>query len=275
MVNYWNYINRDSDRKYYHTNKYDSLIKNELNLNSWVFLSKYIIFEPVAKRKFLIKKHIYNKARWPFIEKIPSECVNKFLFEYEKFKNKYNVDIYPYISGTISNQEILDCFKHCCNHDFLPNILFETDNFLEIEYLDSFDWRSSTPYERTSNDYFNILNEYCSHIKNLDLCITTIDCKNENIMINKKTGKFKIIDLEDIYPITHFIPGLFWRGDEIISNHECWVLKNDFTWSYGFFNKSFEYYSDLLKLIILRHSYISPDTSIKLITNYKNLPYKI
>ena len=112
MVNYWNYINRDSDRKYYHTNKYDSLIKNELNLNSWVFLSKYIIFEPVAKRKFLIKKHIYNKARWPFIEKIPSECVNKFFFEYEKFKNKYNVDIYPYISGTISNQEILDFFKH-------------------------------------------------------------------------------------------------------------------------------------------------------------------
>ena len=276
--NYHNYTNK----KYYHTNEYDNLIKNELNIDGYIFLSNYIVFQPCSKRKFIIKKLLFKNIKFHNSLEIPDNYTTKnfkelykiYSTEYSKFKNKYNTDIYPYIFNNISNDIILECIKYCCKHDFLPNILSETDNFLEIEYLDSSVWRPSTPFERTTNKYFKTVNSYCSHVKNLDLCVTTIDCQNHNIMVNIKTLEFKIIDIEEVRPITHFVPGLCWWSDEIFANYECWVLRTDYRWSCEFFNKSFEYYKDLLKLVLMRQIYIL-DMQIMFSNDYKNLPRKL
>ena len=113
--NFHNYTNKE----YHYTNEYDTLIKNELKIDSWVFLSIYIVFEPHTKRKFIIKKYIFDKTRWTLNANLQNTSLNKnhqeldkiYSFEYENFKNKYNEDIYPYIFNEITYHKILDCFK--------------------------------------------------------------------------------------------------------------------------------------------------------------------
>ena len=199
----------------------------------------------------------------------------KYLIEYEKFKNKYNTnDIYPYIFNTVTDDQILYNIKYCCHNDFLPNILLETNSFLEVEYLDFTEWRSTTPRERSSNNYFNSVNNYCLHIHDLTLCITIDNSQNDNVMINKKTGKFKNIDIDDMWPPNHFIPNICWYTDEIIKDYECYVLRTDYTWSSEIFNKSFEYYKDLLKIINIGRTHLM-GIQIHYDNNHKNLPHRI
>jgi hypothetical protein len=268
--------------EYYHTNKYDDLIKSELKIDSWVFLSEYIVFDPHTKRKFIIKEYIFKKTKWTLGASIPDECTNKtfqelqekYLIAYEKFKTKYNVDIYPYIFDNITDVEILYYLKYCCNHDFLPDILLETDSFLEVEYLDSSEWRPSTPFERSSNSYLNCVNKYCSHIHDLQLCVT-IDSHNCNIMVNRKTGKFKNIDIEDLWPPNHFVPNICWYSVTKYKEFSAYyILRNNYVWSIDFFNKSLDYYNDLLEIISTDRIYIE-EKPIYCTDDYKNLRHKI
>jgi hypothetical protein len=270
------------NKEYYHNNEYDDLIKSELKLDNWVFLSEYIIFEPYTKRKFIIKKYIFEKTKWTLGTSIPDKCINKtfqelqekYLIIYENFKTKYNVDIYPHIFSTITADEMSYNFKYCCNHDFLPNILLETDSFLEMEYLDLSEWRFSTPRERSSNAYFDCLNDYCSYIHNLKLCVA-IDSHNYNIMVNRKTGKFKNIDIEDLLPPNHFIPHICWYSNSRYQEFSTYyVLRTDYVWSTEMFNKSFDYYKDLLEIICTDRIYIE-EKPIYCTDDYKNLPNRI
>ena len=285
------------DKKYYHTNEYDDLIKSELKLDNWVFLSRYIIFEPRAKRKFIIKKYLFDTTRWThrgieeqsynniahktlqglqefYAHKTLQGLQEKTRGVYENFKTKYNVDIYPHIFSTITADEISYNLKYCCNHDFLPNILLETDSFLEIEYLDLSEWRFSTPRDRSSNVYFDCLNDYCSYIHDLKLCVT-IDSHNYNIMVNRKTGKFKNIDIEDLWPPNHFIPHICWYSHTEYREFSMhYILRTDYVWSTEMFNKSFEYYKDLLEIISIDRIYIK-EKPIYCTNDYKDLPNKI
>jgi hypothetical protein len=256
----------------YKTHKYYDLIKSELKIDNWIFLSKYIIFEPNCKRKFIIKDYIIKNTRW--IIKNLKILQKEYAIKYEKFKTKYNIDIYPYVFNSITDDEILYYFKYCCNHDFLPNILLETDSFLEIEYLDLLEWRFTTPFERSLSTYFKCVNSYCSHICDLKLCLV-IESHNHNIMINKKTGKFKNIDIEDLWPPNHFIPNICWFTTDIHKEFSAhYTLRTNYSFSTEMFNKSFEYYKDLLEVINLYRIH-SKKKLIYCTNNYKNLPHEI
>jgi hypothetical protein len=232
----------------YINNNYNYFIENEIKLTNWTLLSSYILFFPNEKRKFIIKYELLSKLRrkWPIVNNSNASNSKAYLTAYKNFKKLYNKDIYPHCYREISDIEILFYLKKCHKHKFLPNILSETNNFLEIEYLDDSVWRQSNLIERTTNEYFNAVDNYCSHIKNFKLCVNISDSTDSNIMVNRKTKEFINIDIEDIVALDHFVPIVYNRAkDNNIINYK---IRTDYMWSSEIFNKSSSYYIDILKI---------------------------
>lgn len=220
--------------------KYDQIIKEELELNSWIQLSNYSILDHSTKRKFIIKQEILDTVRYT-LDFFTHDCSKQF----ENFENRYGVNLYENYHE-VSDESILDALKYCCSHSFLPNIIRETDNFFEVEYLHLSQWKNLSAYERSTAKYLNAVNNYCEHIKDSKFCIA-LDPDDNNIMINRKTGIIKNIDIEDIFPVSLFIPGMA----ILESDTPCYsVIMTNYTWSADRFNKSFDYYKGVLKILL-------------------------
>lgn len=198
------------------TNDYDKIIKTELNLRDWIFLSDHTIFDYSTNKKFLIKKILLSYAK-------------------NTAKEISNLDINDY--------EIIESIKYCCRHEFMPNILSETENFLELEYLNFSDWRRLTDYEHSNKKYCDIINDYCSYVKDLKIAIF-IDASDNNQMINRKTGIIKNINISEIFPTNFLLPGLCndFSQTEIIINTQ-------YVWDVDHLNRSFSEYIELCNKI--------------------------
>lgn len=217
----------------------NNLIRNELGLTNWVFLSDYVIFDRRKNTKFLIKPALLSYAHE--IKNIILEYKEKYV----KFKEITGIDIYPsedYFN--IADEEIIECIKFCCEHEFMPNILSESNTFLQIEYLNDKEWRKLTYYERSKDNYSRAVDSYCSHVKNLKFCVF-IDVYETNQMIHRKTGKIKNIDINEIFPTTHLIPGLC----NNFLNYQDIVINTNYTWKDERLNCSFNYYVNLCSII--------------------------
>jgi hypothetical protein len=221
-------------------NAYDELILSELGLVNWIFLSSYSVFDTINKRKYIVKNEIIKSAKYK-LDFLTNNCNDIFRY----FEYKHDKNLFVDYTG-ISDNELLESFKYCCKHSFLPSIINETNSFYEIEYLDISEWRNVTAYERSTPIYFNAVDKYCSYIHDLKFCIA-LDPHDNNIMINRNTGQIKNIDLEDIFPVSLFIPGKCILESDV---PRYAVIMTNYIWSARRFNKSFEYYKDLLGILL-------------------------
>ena len=173
----------------------------------------YIILDHTTKKKYIYKPAYITNAQL-FFKKILSPPIDK------------------------PGDEILQCLHECFSVAvFLPDIITDLDNFIEITYYDEDQWRKATVYDYISNTYLEQIDTYMNDIENLEMYIDVDTINVSNTYVNKNTGEIKLVNVGDIELVDSAMPGVFpinsrTFGNEIGANAaDSCILITDYSWS--------------------------------------------